>query len=103
VLFQALSIPKLDDCGAAQLACDLDYLTNVTSALGLAPSPFLAQLHSLAVLDRRALTDHLARPNGQASGQANGKTNGTVGLGVARKLDRQFAAVRAVAVAFGDD
>jgi hypothetical protein len=40
-----LGIHKLDDCGAAQLKADLDYLINVTQALSL---------------PRHALLDHMA-------------------------------------------
>ena len=66
-----LGIHKLDDCGAAQLKADLDYLINVTQALSLPRHALLDHMGALAAMDREAFNATLgARPQIEERGPA---------------------------------
>ena len=54
VLIQIIGIPRLSNKGRAQLAADLDYLSNVISAMGLHAHPLLTHVRTL--LTRNPIT-----------------------------------------------
>jgi hypothetical protein len=57
LLFQLLSVPKMDECGLKQLSADLDYFLNVTAALGLPRHFLVAHLSALAKVCVNVLVD----------------------------------------------
>mmetsp|Transcript_58469 Transcript_58469/g.110250 ORF Transcript_58469/g.110250 Transcript_58469/m.110250 type:complete len:281 (+) Transcript_58469:1710-2552(+) len=100
LLYQVLSVPKVDACGLAQFSTDLEYVLNVTAALGLPRHFLVAHLCALAKLDRDAYAAALSRPK-PVSTAAGGADAAAASL--VRKLERQFATLRGVMLVFGDD
>ena len=90
-----LGIHKLDDCGAAQLKADLDYLINVTQALSLPRHALLDHMGALAAMDREAFNATLDRALPVDMPAAVAKP-----ASVIRKFERQFAGIRGFAVTF---
>ena len=101
-----LSVPKFDDVGLEQLACDLDYLLNVLAALGLRRHALLAHLATLARTGRDHYAAALRRPRpgpGAARPEAAARGGGLAGSSVVRKLERHFASARGIPIVFGDE
>jgi hypothetical protein len=86
-----LAIPKVDECGLSQLSADLDYLLNVTSALGLDKHALADHMSQLFKLSREQFSESLNRKRPRSCGAQGG---------VVRKIETQFAGVRGVAVVF---
>lgn len=54
---QILNIPHLSARGSAQLAVDISYVMNITSAMGVSASPLLQHLRSLLEISKEELSD----------------------------------------------